>query len=200
MKVLNALSTAGPEMFIRLGDWKNVQFVPFSVEVLDTSPPYSRDLCSGGALRCEARDLSRMCPAECRVLWYGGGLPREAMRRWMGREGGIALSSLIDALGIGSLVNGTGNVDDADNASGAEGGVFTVESTRASSLLGSVASSLVVLDFEDGRGGDLDRDEFLSLQRSLAALMLAIESRLILLRFKSLGVTYNKYEKLQTSD
>ena len=66
---MNAFSTAGPETFIKLGDWKKVHFVPDSVVVDVTKPPYSRDFCRGGAFACEASDLSRMWPAEWRVLW-----------------------------------------------------------------------------------------------------------------------------------
>lgn len=39
-----------------------------------------------------ARVFRRRCPAECRVVWYGGGLPMEAIRTRTERAeaGGIA--------------------------------------------------------------------------------------------------------------
>jgi hypothetical protein len=41
---------------------------------------------------CVANVFNNRCPAECRVVWYGGGLPIDAMssRTWRAGEGGIA--------------------------------------------------------------------------------------------------------------
>lgn len=70
--------------------------------------------------------------------------------------------------------------------------MFRAERRRASSLLGSLASSSVVLEFEVGGGGDLVRDAFLSLRRSLAVLRLAIVVAFAAAAFQIVVATYEK--------
>lgn len=66
-------------------------------------------------------------------------------------------------------VDGADVREEADSAAPAERGVSRAERTRASSLLGSLASSSVDLEVKVGGGGDFARDAVLSLRRSLAA-------------------------------
>lgn len=45
----------------------------------------------GGRVMCVDKLLRTMCPAECRVVWYGGGLPMDAIssRTCRAGDGGI---------------------------------------------------------------------------------------------------------------
>lgn len=59
---------------------------PMSAPTETWPPPYGFDFeVKEGRPRFCCRCFSIMCAAECLVLWYGGGLPREAMRRDVGR-------------------------------------------------------------------------------------------------------------------
>ena len=93
---------------------------------------------------------------------------------------------------MGFRVDGADGKEEADSAAPAERGVFRAERRRASSLLGSLASSSVVLEFEVGGGGDLVRDAFLSLRRSLAVLRLAIVVAFAAAAFQIVVETYEK--------
>ena len=80
----------------------------------------------------------------------------------------------MDGVGVGLRDDWTEVNEAADSAAPVDKGVFRAAITRASNLLGSLASSSLASGPGFGGGGDLDRDGFLSLRLNLPAILLAI--------------------------
>ena len=101
-KVFHTFAKGGPQMFITDGDRCNV-YSGWEGDVVRLVALGFVEM--GGKERLEARARRRMWPAEWRVEWYGGGLPREARRRRTVRDigggGGVGVRG-----GVGGMESG----------------------------------------------------------------------------------------------
>jgi hypothetical protein len=113
---------------------------------------------------------------------------------------GIVLFWFMGGVGVGLRDDWTEVNEAADSAAPLDKGVFRAAITRASSLLGSLASSSLASGPGFGGGGDLDRDGFLSLRLNLPALLLAIPEVDAAAAILGAVVTYKNWARLQMSD